>query len=114
MKTYDDVRNAFDNGTVVNASKEDLEQLLIAVGQARVLHPANQAACRRNGRYHAAVAGCPTNINAAGTVAVVLAWLFVVSRYAHAYVHVGSNYVPVRMRLFMVGCVSFSEDDCTN
>jgi len=45
------------------------------------------------------------NINAAGTVAVVLAWLFVVSRYAHAYVHVGSNYVPVRMRLFMVGCV---------
>jgi len=45
------------------------------------------------------------NINAAGTVAVVLAWLFVVSRYAHAYVHLGSNYVPVRMRLFMVGCV---------
>jgi len=45
------------------------------------------------------------SINAAGTVALVLAWLFVVSRYAHAFVHVGSNYVPVRMRLFMVGCV---------
>ena len=44
------------------------------------------------------------SINAAGIVAVVLAWLFVVSRYAHAWVHVGSNYVPVRMRLFMVGC----------
>jgi hypothetical protein len=45
------------------------------------------------------------SIHAAGTVAVVLAWFFVASRYAHAYVHVGSNYVPVRMRLFMAGCV---------
>ncbi len=45
------------------------------------------------------------SINAVGTVAIVLAWLFVASRYAHAWVHVGSNYVPVRMRLFMVGCV---------
>lgn len=45
------------------------------------------------------------SINAAGTVAIVLAWLFVASRYAHAWVHVGSNYVPVRMRLFMAGCV---------
>jgi hypothetical protein len=45
------------------------------------------------------------SINAAGTTAVVLAWLFVVSRYAHAFVHVGSNYVPVRMKIFMFGCV---------
>lgn len=45
------------------------------------------------------------SINAAGTIAVVLAWLFVASRYVHAWVHVGSNYVPVRMRLFMIGCV---------
>jgi len=45
------------------------------------------------------------SINAAGIVACVLAWLFVISRYAHAWVHVGSNYVPVRMRLFMVGCL---------
>jgi hypothetical protein len=43
MKTHDDVRQAFDNGTVVNASKEELEQLLLAVGRARVLDPANQA-----------------------------------------------------------------------
>ena len=42
-KTYDDVRSAFDNGTVVEASKEELEQLLLAVGRERVLHPANQA-----------------------------------------------------------------------
>jgi hypothetical protein len=45
------------------------------------------------------------SIHAAGTIAVVLAWLFVASRYAHAYVHVGSNYVPVRMRLFIFGCL---------
>ena len=43
MKTHDDVRQAFDNETVVNASKEELEQLLLAVGRARVLDPANQA-----------------------------------------------------------------------
>ena len=43
MKTYDDVREAFDSGSVVDASKEDLVQLLLAVGRARVLDPANQA-----------------------------------------------------------------------
>jgi hypothetical protein len=43
MKTYDDVRDAFDKGTVLNADKGELEQLLIAVGQARVMDPANQA-----------------------------------------------------------------------
>ena len=42
-KTYDDVRQAFDTGTVVDAGKEELEQLLLAVGRARVLDPANQA-----------------------------------------------------------------------
>jgi hypothetical protein len=45
------------------------------------------------------------SINAAGTVAIVLAWSFALSRYAHAYVHVGSNYVPLRLRLFLFGCV---------
>jgi hypothetical protein len=45
------------------------------------------------------------SIDAAGTVAVVLAWLFALSRYAHAYVHTGSNYVPLRLRFFMVGCL---------
>lgn len=39
-----------------------------------------------------------------GLVAVVLAWLFTLSRFAHAYVHIGSNYVPIRLRLFLVGC----------
>lgn len=44
-------------------------------------------------------------LNAAGTVVVALAWLFVLSRYAHAYVHIGSNYVPMRLRLFLFSCV---------
>ena len=44
------------------------------------------------------------SINAAGIVAIVLAWLFVLSRFAHAYVHIGSNYVPMRLRLFLFGC----------
>jgi hypothetical protein len=44
-------------------------------------------------------------INAAGTLAVTLAWLFVTSRYAHAYVHVNSNHIPIRLPLFLVGCL---------
>lgn len=42
-RTYDDVREAFDSGSVATASKEELEQLLLAVGRARILHDANQA-----------------------------------------------------------------------
>jgi hypothetical protein len=45
------------------------------------------------------------SINAAGLGSIMLAWLFVLSRFAHAYVHLGSNYVPVRFRLFLVGCL---------
>ena len=43
------------------------------------------------------------SINAVSLVAIVLAWLFVLSRFAHAYVHIGSNYVPMRLRLYLVG-----------
>ena len=38
-------------------------------------------------------------------VAVVLAWLFVVLRYAHAYVHVTSNDLRYRSPLFAAGFV---------
>ena len=34
----------------------------------------------------------------------VLAWLFVLSRVAHVYVHTGSNFVPLRRKLFTIGC----------
>ena len=35
--------------------------------------------------------------------AVILAWIFVVSRYAHAYVHVTSNNLRCRSPLFLLG-----------
>lgn len=41
----------------------------------------------------------------AGPVFVVLAWLFVLLRLAHAYVHVTSNVVRVRGPLFGAGAV---------
>lgn len=40
-----------------------------------------------------------------GSLTQGLSWLFVVSRIAHAYVHTGSNYVPLRRRVFMLGVV---------
>jgi hypothetical protein len=36
---------------------------------------------------------------------VVMAWIFVVSRLAHAYVSVTSNNVPKRFRAFLVGAL---------
>lgn len=38
-----------------------------------------------------------------GTVAVVLAWLFVLSRYIHAYVHLTSNTIKWRNQSFRLG-----------
>jgi len=45
------------------------------------------------------------SINAVGLLAIILAWLFTLSRYVHAYVHIGSNHVPTRLRLFSIGCL---------
>lgn len=45
------------------------------------------------------------SISAASMVAIVLAGLFALSRYAHAFVHIGVNYVPLRLRMFLVGCL---------
>ena len=36
---------------------------------------------------------------------VVMSWLFVLSRYAHAWVHINSNHVPTRFNLFALGAV---------
>jgi len=44
-------------------------------------------------------------LNAVSPAAFAFAWLFVLSRIAHAYVHIGSNYVPMRRRIFAFGCV---------
>ena len=34
---------------------------------------------------------------------ISLAWIYVLSRYVHAYIHTGSNYVPYRFKAFLVG-----------
>ena len=39
----------------------------------------------------------------ADLVFVVMSWLFVASRYAHAYVHVTSDRVPLRFQFFAAG-----------
>ena len=44
-------------------------------------------------------------INETGVLVQGLAWLFVISRYAHSYVHTGANNVLVRRRVFMLGTV---------
>lgn len=36
---------------------------------------------------------------------LVLAWIFVLIRFIHYYVHTGSNYVPMRKRLFMLSSI---------
>ena len=42
-------------------------------------------------------------LGAAGSLAVGLAYVFVISRAVHSWVHVNSNTVPVRMKAFAVG-----------
>jgi hypothetical protein len=39
-------------------------------------------------------------------VQVSLAWLFVVIRYAHAIIHIGVNYVPLRFAAFASGAIT--------
>jgi len=41
----------------------------------------------------------------ADLIFVVLAWLFVLARLAHAYIHTTSNHVPTRARVFFVGAL---------
>jgi hypothetical protein len=36
---------------------------------------------------------------------VVMAWIFVLSRLAHAYVHTTSNHVPTRFNIYALGMV---------
>ena len=44
-------------------------------------------------------------VDAAGTPALAVAWLFALSRVAHLYVHTGSNYVPLRRKVFTFGVI---------
>jgi hypothetical protein len=42
------------------------------------------------------------------SVQVSLAWLFVVTRYAHALIYIGFNYVPLRFTAFLSGAVTLA------
>jgi hypothetical protein len=42
-------------------------------------------------------------LDAVHELALIAAWLFVVSRIVHAWIHCSSNYVPNRRRAFTVG-----------
>ena len=42
-------------------------------------------------------------LEAVSVLALVVAWLFVVRRIAHAWVHLSSNYIPNRRRFFTAG-----------
>jgi hypothetical protein len=46
------------------------------------------------------------SLNTVTTEVLILAWIFVASRIMHAYVHIGSNHVPYRMNIFLLGCVA--------
>ncbi len=39
------------------------------------------------------------------TVVLVLAWIYSLSRLAHAFVHINSNFVPARFGMFFIGVV---------
>ena len=41
----------------------------------------------------------------ADLIFVVMAWIFVLSRLAHAYIHTTSNHVPTRFRAYAVGLI---------
>lgn len=45
-------------------------------------------------------------LKAVDLLAHIGAWTFVASRYGHAFIHLGSNYVPMRRRFFMLTWVS--------
>jgi hypothetical protein len=42
-------------------------------------------------------------LNTTNIIVHAIAWLFVVSRIIHAAMHTGSNYVPLRRKVFMFG-----------
>jgi hypothetical protein len=41
-------------------------------------------------------------------VQVSLAWLFVATRYVHAFIHIGFNYVPLRFTAYFIGVLTLA------
>ena len=46
------------------------------------------------------------SIDAVGVIALALSWVFVISRYIHGYIHTHSNYVPMRLRAYLIGSLA--------
>ncbi len=46
------------------------------------------------------------SVAAVSTLVLGLAWFYVASRLVHAYVHVTSNYIPLRLASFTLGVLS--------
>jgi len=44
-------------------------------------------------------------LNVQGTIAIILAWLFVLARVAHTIIHLTYNNVLHRMIIYLTGCV---------
>ena len=44
-------------------------------------------------------------VKGADTIMIALAWVFVLSRLLHAYIHLGSNRVKTRAPVFMLGAL---------
>lgn len=42
-------------------------------------------------------------VNTTSVIVHTIAWLFVASRIVHAAIHTGSNFVPLRRKVFMIG-----------
>lgn len=42
-------------------------------------------------------------MNSVTMIILSLSWAYAISRLVHAYVHIHSNYVPARFRLFLLG-----------
>jgi hypothetical protein len=82
----------------------------IALGQPAWPPRALQAANCFNNQFQLPVlfyvlTGFVLVLHHADLVFVVLAWVFVLSRFAHAWVFVTSNRVPARFYLYLVGAV---------
>lgn len=45
------------------------------------------------------------NLGAVSTTLLVLCWAFAISRIIHAYIHIGTNNVPLRFRMFLIGTI---------
>ena len=43
---------------------------------------------------------------ASTAISILLAWLYVALRYFHSYIHIGSNYVPYRLKIFVVSLLT--------